>query len=70
MPRFEKIGYKLKLLENDGTTKRKETLPGMRKDDSWQLKALYSDRSKLRDKLSTELWNNIADLTQTKADTG
>lgn len=68
--RFEKIGYKLELLENDGTTKRKETLLGMRKDDSWQLKALYSDRSKLRDKLSTELWNNIADLTQTKADTG
>lgn len=64
--RFEKIGYKLELLENDGTTKRKETLLGMRKDDSWQLKALYSDRSKLRDKLSTELWNNIADLTQTK----
>ena len=38
--RFEKIGYKLELLENDGTTKRKETLLGMRKDDSWQLKAL------------------------------
>ena len=68
--RFEKIGYKLKLLEEDGTTKRKEKLLGMRKDDSWQLKALYSDRSKLRDKLSTELWNQIADLTPTQADTG
>jgi hypothetical protein len=42
----------------------------MRSDNDWQLKALYSDRSKIRDKLSIELWNQIADQSDTQADTG
>lgn len=68
--RFEKIGYRLDLLNDDGSTDRKESLLGMRKDNNWQLKAMYSDRSKLRDKLSIELWNQIADRTETKTDAG
>lgn len=68
--RFEKIGYRLELFYDDGKAGRDESLLGMRSDNDWQLKAMYSDRSKLRDKLSIELWNQIAALTETKADEG
>ena len=68
--RFEKIGYRMELFYDDGSPGRDESLLGMRSDNDWQLKALYSDRSKLRDKLSIELWNQIAERTDTKADAG
>lgn len=68
--RFEKIGYRLELLWEDGSEGRKTSLLGMRSDNDWQLKAMYSDRSKLRDKLSIDLWNQIAESTETKTDTG
>ncbi len=68
--RFEKIGYRLELLYEDGSPGKDVSLLGMRSDNDWQLKAMYSDRSKLRDKLSIELWNQIASLTETKADDG
>ncbi len=55
---FPKKGYKLNLTkENDGETeKNKLSLFGMRKDDDWILYAIYNDASKLRDKLSMEVW--------------
>lgn len=62
--RFEKIGYRIEFLET------KASLLGMRSDNDWQLKAMYSDKSKLRDKLSIDLWNEISGLTETKADDG
>ncbi len=68
--RFEKIGYRLEFYYDDGSEGRDISLLGMRSDNDWQLKAMYSDRSKLRDKLSIELWNEIASLTQTQADDG
>ncbi|MCD8196032.1 MAG: CotH kinase family protein [Lachnospiraceae bacterium] len=68
--RFEKICYRLEFFEEDGVTGNDISLLGMRSDNDWHLKAMYSDRSKLRDKLSIELWNQIADLTSTQADTG
>ncbi len=68
--RFEKLGYRIELFYEDGSAGRDESLLGMRSDNDWQLKAMYSDRSKLRDKLSIELWNQIASRTETKADDG
>ncbi len=68
--RFEKIGYRLELFYDDGRKGKDVSLLGMRSDNDWQLKAMYSDRSKLRDKLSVELWNQIAARTETKADKG
>lgn len=68
--RFEKIGYRIELFYDDGSAGKDLSLLGMRSDNDWQLKAMYSDRSKLRDKLSIELWNQIADRTETKADQG
>lgn len=68
--RFEKIGYRLEFFYDDGSAGKDLSLLGMRSDNDWQLKAMYSDRSKLRDKLSIELWNQIAARTETKADDG
>lgn len=68
--RFEKLGYRLELFGEDGSESRKLSLLGMRTDNDWQLKAMYSDRSKLRDKLSIDLWNRIAEETETKTDAG
>lgn len=68
--RFEKIGYRLEFFYEDGNPGRDLSLLGMRSDNDWQLKAMYSDRSKLRDKLSIDLWNQIAGQTETKADDG
>ncbi len=68
--RFEKIGYRLEFYYADGSPGKDLSLLGMRSDNDWQLKAMYSDRSKLRDKLSIELWNQIAAGTGTDADNG
>lgn len=69
--RFEKIGYRIEFFETKDASKGKNvSLLGMRSDNNWQLKAMYSDKSKLRDKLSIDLWNEISALTDTKADDG
>lgn len=68
--RFEKLGYRVEFFYDDGSEGRDISLLGMRSDNDWQLKAMYSDRSKLRDKLSIELWNEIASLTETQTDDG
>lgn len=60
---FPKKSYSvhLKKQDEDGEwVSRKESLLSMRKDDDWQLNAMYSDASLSRDKVSQELWNNMA----------
>lgn len=49
---FEKKSYKVEL--ND-----KISLLGMNSDDDWILDALYTDKSKIRNKLSSDLWNLV-----------
>ncbi len=59
---FPKKGYKLNLTckEKDGTVvNNKLPVFGMREDDDWILLALYNDNSKIRDKLSMEIWDRI-----------
>lgn len=58
---FPKLGYKLSLTKtNQGVTKNnKQSLLGMRNDDDWILNALYRDPSKLRDKVSLNIWNSF-----------
>lgn len=59
---YPKKGYKLTLKTQN---KRGEIVPdkkslfGLRKDDEWILNAMYSDSSKIRDKLSADLWNGF-----------
>lgn len=59
---YPKKGYKLNLTKStaSGTTvNNKKSLFGMRKDDDWILYAMYNDETKLRDKLSIEVWNSF-----------
>lgn len=51
---FDKKNYKLNLSS-------KYSLLGMERDDDWILTSLYSDKSKVREKLSNDLWNQIND---------
>lgn len=59
---YPKKGYKLTLKNQN---KRGEVVPdkkslfGLRTDDEWILNAMYSDSSKIRDKLSVDLWNEF-----------
>ncbi|MHA1723660.1 MAG: CotH kinase family protein [Promethearchaeota archaeon] len=50
-----KKGYSLELSE-------KISLLGMRKDDDWYLFAMYLDFTRMRYKLSFDLWNNLRNL--------
>lgn len=51
---YDKKSYRLEL-------KDKYNLLGMRKDEDWILDALYTDMSKIRNKLSSDIWNLIND---------
>ena len=55
---FDKIGYKLKLKDESGE-KTNLNLLDLRSDDDWILMPLYTDESKLRDKLALDLWAEI-----------
>ena len=59
---FQKKGYKLNLTsinEYGMVDGNKLSLFGMRKDDDWILHALYNDESKVRDRLSMEVWDSF-----------
>ncbi len=59
---YPKKGYKLSLIQNtaSGTSvNNKKSLFGMRKDDDWILYAIYNDETKIRDRLSIDLWNSF-----------
>ena len=59
---YEKKGYKLEL-------DRKLSLLGMRRDEDWILSALYDDDGLIHNKLSYDVWRNIAsDNTVAKDD--
>lgn len=57
---FPKLSFKLDLIKKNNlgnTVKNDLALLGMRKDNDWILNAMYSDDSKIRDKLSIDIWN-------------
>lgn len=59
---YEKKGYKLNLKKQNKKgeiVEDKKSLFGLRNDDEWLLNAMYSDSSKIRDKLSSDLWSQI-----------
>lgn len=57
--RFDKTPLRIGLYKAN-KTKNYMSLMGLREDDDWILNSLYTDSSKLRDKLSTDLWNRVA----------
>ena len=59
---YEKKGYKLSLKKQNKAgeiVEDKKSLFGLRNDDEWLLNAMYSDSSKIRDKLSADIWSQI-----------
>ena len=59
---FPKKGYKINLRTTnaDGTQElNKISVFGMRSDDDWILHALYNDDTKIRDRLSMEVWDKF-----------
>ena len=59
---YEKKSLRLKLKEQkeDGSFQKKnKNLLGIRKDDDWILNSLYADNSRIRDKLSMDLWQEV-----------
>lgn len=59
---YPKKGYKLELTKynNSGSVvKNKLSLLNMRKDNDWILYAMYNDNTKIRDKLSIDIWNQF-----------
>ncbi len=61
-----KKSYKMTLYKQDQSgnvlRKNEESFLGMRSDDEWILYAMYSEGSKLRDKLSLDIWNQSGAL--------
>lgn len=65
---YPKKGYKLNLTKQILTgadVKNKLSLFGMREDDDWILYALYNDETKLRAKLSADLWDEFGSAYNT-----
>ena len=66
---FPKQGWNLDLVNADGSPFKMEML-GLREDDDWKLNALYSDATKVKEMVCMELWNEIAETTQSPYDAG
>jgi len=57
---FPKQQYKISLTQAEDDKKSKLSLLGMNTDEDYILDALWNDYSKIRTKLSFELWNQIS----------
>ena len=63
-----KKSYKITLYKQNQTgsgslRQNQVSLLGMREDDEWLLYAIYSEDTKIRDKLSLDIWNNSGALS-------
>lgn len=62
---LDKKGYKLTLVNRDNLAENNQLdLLNMRKDDDWILYAIHAEGSKIRDRLSAEVWNDFGRFTQ------
>ncbi len=56
---YDKKSFAVKLLDESGKS-LDATIFGIRKDDVWILDAMATDRSRLRNRLCTDLWNAVS----------
>ena len=66
---FPKQGWNLDLVDEKGAQFQMEMM-GLRKDDDWKLNALYSDATKIKEMVCMDLWNEIAETTESPYDAG
>ncbi len=57
---YPKSGWAIKLLEKDGTGDPTALL-GMPESSKWKLVNMYTDSSRVKDRVSLKLWNSIAE---------
>lgn len=57
---YAKKNYAIKLTDADGNSIDGKLLKGMRKDNNWILDAMFVDASRMRNRVSTDLWNDFA----------
>jgi hypothetical protein len=55
-----KKAYAVKLKEPDGATSMDRSFFGLRDDNNWILDAMYIDPARMRNRVSTDLWNDFA----------
>jgi hypothetical protein len=55
-----KKAYAIKLKEPDGNTSMDRSFFGLRDDNNWILDAMYVDPARMRNRVSTDLWNEFA----------
>ena len=60
---FPKTSWRLELKDENGEN-LKIPLLDLRDDDDWILMSMYNDDSKIRDKMSIDLWNSIAEISE------
>ena len=58
--RVEKKSYALKLKDTDGVTSLDRSFYGLRSDNNWILDAMYIDPGRMRNRVSTDLWNEFS----------
>lgn len=58
---FDKKPYRLSLKQSDYETNRALSLLGLRNDDDWILDAMYVDPTRMHNKVSTEIWNEMTE---------
>ena len=66
---FPKKGWDLDLVKENGQP-YKTNLFGLREDDDWKLNSLYPDATKVKEMICMELWNSLAEQTESVCDTG
>lgn len=62
---YPKRGYKINLCNKKGK-KKSASLLGLRKDNDWILNPLYTDSSKIREKLAYQIWEDMQEYNDTK----
>ncbi|MBQ5820934.1 MAG: CotH kinase family protein [Clostridia bacterium] len=56
---FPKRPYRLNLKKDDYVTQNKMSLLGLRNDDDWILDAMYNDPTRMHNRISAEIWNEM-----------
>ncbi len=59
---YPKKSYAVNMRDESGTEKENYSFFGLRSDNKWILDAMYVDPSRMRNRVSTDLWNDFATL--------
>lgn len=62
---YPKYGFKLNLCD-ESFEPVKESLLGLRRDNDWILNPLYSDSSKIREKMAYQIWNEMQEYNRSQ----